>query len=106
MVKVAEMFETVKAVIADPAHWTQLAAARDADGRSISTDSPDAVCFCLWGAVVKSFPDKDDRSIVTTRLMDRCKEITGEGFIGFNDTHPHELVMAFIDHAIALERLR
>lgn len=51
---IAETLTAARAIIADPAHWTQHAHARDAAGEPVTLDAPNATCFCLDGALAKA----------------------------------------------------
>lgn len=39
-----------------PEAWTKGAAARDRDGRSVDFNHPDAICWCVTGAIEKCYP--------------------------------------------------
>lgn len=41
-------------ILSSPAKWTQGAMARDADSVTISAINPDAICWCLDGALYKA----------------------------------------------------
>jgi hypothetical protein len=40
-------------LLAQPGKWTQGRNARDADGDAARVNDPEAVCFCLQGALIK-----------------------------------------------------
>ena len=69
-------------LLADPAHWTKHAMARDAFGTVIRINSPNATCWCLLGAIrhcYKSLPDIDS-------ICDRIyAELPRSGITSFND---------------------
>ena len=46
-----QVIEQARALIADPAAWTQGEFARDLSGNAVSWRSREAVQFCLWGAL-------------------------------------------------------
>jgi hypothetical protein len=54
MPAISEILIGAKAIIADPAHWTTFAHARDAAGEPVTLDAPNATCFCLDGALAKA----------------------------------------------------
>ncbi|MEH2517432.1 hypothetical protein V1279_003005 [Bradyrhizobium sp. AZCC 1610] len=54
MRKISETLIAARAIIADPAHWTKHAHARDAAGEPVTLDAPNATCFCLDGAIAKA----------------------------------------------------
>lgn len=84
--------------------WTQKAGAHDAHGNSVSIGSPDAACFCLYGAIGAAIGGK--RPQEDPRMNEACDaldwELRGLGysysFISWNDA-PHrtkEEVLALI----------
>jgi len=55
---VIDVMEHARDLIARPNGWTQGTMARDSEGRYIATRRPEAVCFCAFGAVMRSVDDK------------------------------------------------
>lgn len=51
--KVSELLNT-------PEKWTQQAMARNEDKYSVGLDSSKAVAWCLYGALLKCYPETDD----------------------------------------------
>lgn len=47
LTELADFFEQ------NPNAWCQDAGARDADGREVLPDNPDAVQWCIWGCIYK-----------------------------------------------------
>jgi len=63
-------------------HWTQNSYAKTYDGHICSYDSPEAVCWCLLGAMNKLFPiDSGYDDILLNRILKR----NYGGIVGFND---------------------
>lgn len=117
-----QILEKARAVIADPAHWTKGALARNACGDRLNAAQLDlAVCYCATGALRKAAPDTDDlpdgRRANTVRgdAGFRLWTVVNEGVTDesakrvislWNDdpatTHAH--VLAAFDRAIELAR--
>ncbi len=72
--KVFELFQ-------DESNWTQLALARNAAGESIDPNDPEAVCWCLYGAIMKCYPF-GERGLMA---MDVQKYIERGSALTFND---------------------
>lgn len=51
---IRETLTKARALIANPAHWTEGALARKSDGTEIGWHDPEACCFCGEGAVMKA----------------------------------------------------
>ena len=49
----------VKELLSDESKWCQGPIARSLSGRSVSYNNPNAVCWCLWGALHKCYPDEN-----------------------------------------------
>ena len=65
----------------DEKRWTQFAEARDQGGGSVGADSPDAVSFCLYGAVQRIYQKKD-----RDEVFNKLTQITHCSVIYFNDS--------------------
>lgn len=52
--KAIDILKGAKEVLKNPASWTQGTCARDADGTNVEVYSDEAVCFCIYGAAVKT----------------------------------------------------
>lgn len=87
-----------RALISDPAKWTQHFFAKNTYGFCVDENSEDAVCFCSWGALshVQGHFVDDDASAFSI-----LKQAMGDTVANFNDTHTHEEVLAAWDKAIA-----
>jgi hypothetical protein len=54
--KVVDVLRRARALIADPARWTEGRLARDAAGRSVKPNDPRATQWCVVGAIKKWTP--------------------------------------------------
>jgi hypothetical protein len=95
-----QVIEQARALIADPAAWTQGEFARDACGNAVSWRSPEAVQFCLWGALNRAAyaMTGDKRQAIT--LADRAASAMrepGGSLSRVNDTGTHRDVLALFD---------
>ena len=96
----AYQLRAAKALIDTPEKWTQGCAARDSYGRSVSPLAHDAVCFCSWGALLRSGALSKDMPDLMRLLDDETKSNTS--VITYNDTADttHGDIMAVYDRAI------
>lgn len=88
-------------LLSDPARWTQEAYARDIDGKPLREWEPQAVCWCLDGAL-KQYPNgrlNETRAIVSKAIGTQF-EIRGQDIHQFNDTHTHDEILEAIRVAI------
>lgn len=98
-----------RALIAQPETWTQNAYARDSDGTPIVSNSPDAVCWCLTGAIYRvitpgSYLGNPDYLAATDALSDALPaHVTSEDLTVWNDTprRTHQQILNLLDRAIA-----
>jgi hypothetical protein len=95
-----QIIEQARALIADPAAWTQGEFARDAHGAPVSWRSKEAVQFCVWGALNRTAYEMtgDRRRAIT--LADRAAAAMrepGGSLSRINDTGTHEDVLDIFD---------
>ena len=98
----AQVLRDAKALISDPAKWTQKAAARDIEGAEVAFGDEDAVCWCALGAIWRAVPNND----VETDAIFALSNAMGMGVPLFNDAHTHPEVLAAFDRAIELAEAR
>jgi hypothetical protein len=98
-----QLLVAARAVIEKPENWTQAAYAREGkDGRAVSTNHPDATCFCSIGAVYRAANDLGlPRSEALSALGEQADKYGYFTIHSFNDSHTHEEVLALFDDAIA-----
>jgi hypothetical protein len=99
----AEVLRAARKRITPRAAWAVGAAARDAKGRKVRVDSPDATCWCLGGALELASGAPRKRTglkfvLAGIRSVGSCIRSVA----GFNDTSTHDLVLAALDRAIEL----
>lgn len=94
-----EVLIEARKLLEQPEHWTQGVFARNAKGRPVNMTAPDAVCFCISGAIGRA-SDKDSQRWQAA-LDFLCEKIRRKNIANFNDTHTHVEVLAALDKAIA-----
>ena len=95
-----QIIETARALIADPACWTQGEFARDGDGNPASWKSPRATRFCIWGALHRAAYDLigDHRqSVIMTDRAACALRARGTSLSGDNDRGTHADALAVLD---------
>lgn len=85
-----------RALISDPARWTQRSAAKDVSGNDVLANSPKAVCWCSAGALLKA----SRRSSIGFVPMGTLSQEMEFSVSYFNDSHTHAEVLAAFDKAI------
>lgn len=117
--KISETLTAARAIIADPAKWTQGTHARDASGEPVQINDSRAVCFCADGALalaagVDVEADggwfKDEHYTEASKIMREVAEaFTGEfSYVSVNDGDgvsiqgkpSHEGILFVFDQAI------
>lgn len=96
----ADLLSAIRALIADPEHWTAGCAARDVHGQLVMPETPEAVRF---GALVRLAPDEgadDIRNLAAEALNAAVGPL---GWSWWEDAHgrTHAEVLAAVDRAIA-----
>lgn len=61
-------YKTVAALLASPKRWTKRTLARDARSRPVGSLDPEAVRYCLLGALLRVYPSYQARRSATNRL--------------------------------------
>jgi hypothetical protein len=93
----------LRALLEDPARWTQRASARDAKGRMCGPTAPAARSWCLSGGVYNVTDDEPALVAGMLRTLERrlpAGSYTGRPELGFfNDRSTHAQVLALIDAA-------
>ncbi|WP_316196634.1 hypothetical protein [Bradyrhizobium sp. SZCCHNS3053] len=111
MGEISKLLADAKGLIIEPSHWTQGASARNKKNWPVSSDNPDAVCFCADGALVRTAGGLTDSYINASDLLSSvARELSGGyGFVNLNDGNasigqmsPHQAVLHAFD--IAIER--
>lgn len=111
--KMQEVLIRVRAMIADPNHWTKNTSARDergnpvpsliGGGHGIRKVNPRATCFCFLGAMtaVACEMEIDQDSDDYDQLLTFAQRQTSHGLIAKeNDEGDHENIIAFCDKVI------
>lgn len=102
--KPSEALRAARELLTPEGAWTQGVAARDAAGNEVQSNSPDAVCFCSYGALWHVAGIKNDAvDLCELLLSDVIEGRTGEPFIDhWNDAEgrKHEEVLSVFDAAL------
>lgn len=95
------MFAKVKALLSSPDRWTRGCLARDSEGEPTNLFGPDAVCWCLVGAIRKVEPDLIKNLFAVRKLK---ALLGGREVVDFNDSNDYDAVMKLLDQAIEKEK--
>ena len=93
---VKQDLQAARDLITDPKHWTQNTPARDMTGKPCNSDAPEAVCFCIYGAV--GHVTQCDITRYGSCVASIMEVEDSPGF--FNDTHNHQEVLDLLDRTI------
>ena len=96
---ITENLQAARDLITDPNKWTQFAVARNSGNQITLASSPDAVCWCAFGALQYTYSrDQEFRDLLN--IMTYLDSFMN-GSVGiYNDTHTHKEVLAAFDRAI------
>jgi hypothetical protein len=95
-----DVLKDVRELLSDPNHWTKGAYARDARDNFREPRAPDAVKFCLLGALARF--DASEYEPALSRLAVGVQRRGQNATLAqFNDASSHEDVLALLDEAIA-----
>lgn len=104
-----EILTRAKALISDPAKWTQGHLARHANGNPIGPNETNATCFCALGAVDHVTPrgtsTYDADRLLNNAAMKLCGRSFGavwvnDGKVQIDGLTPHQAVLKMFDLAI------
>jgi len=89
-----KLLTKVRELLSDPARWTQGTAARNVEGRHVTSTDPNATCWCLMGAVWKHAP------FIGFDAMNSL--LSNGGNATFNDarTTTHSDILSYLDSRI------
>ena len=84
---VLEVLMNAKELIRDRDNWTQGTMARDKNGKGVLAYSPDAVCFCVTGALTRCGWNTDSKvlNLVSLLVQDAAFALFDEGPVIVND---------------------
>lgn len=104
---ILEILESVRQLFSDPTCWHKGEWARDINGEPCSFSDPNAVSWCIQGAVMRE-QQKGDKSIdflaITDALYRVACETYGIGALEVNDTLGYDAVLNLLDKAIEREK--
>ena len=95
-----QIVQRSRALIATPRTWTQEEFARDSFGEPVSWRSPQAVQFCIWGALNRAAREMTGDEPQRVRLADhaaRALRSMTPSLSRLNDRGTHDDVLALMD---------
>lgn len=95
------ILKDARALIADPAHWTREATARDGDGRICSPSSYRARTWSLAGALYDAADGELDAYRAAVEQLEQARPFPYTSIEEFNDLNDHPAVIALLDAEIA-----
>jgi hypothetical protein len=111
MMTAIDILEGVKALLLDPTKWTQAGhMALKEDGEWVDPTSPEATCWCLYGALIKIMmaviPDRKEYEAIASVVVETLYDVIGSSAVLWNDnpSTKHEDVLYILDKSI--EHLR
>jgi len=103
MSKITEILIGARKILSDPSRWTRQFQARDSAGACIAWNQPEAVCFCLMGAINRAgMTISPSESAPAYEAMDVLDTVIDTSIPLFNDrpSTTHEDVLKALDKAI------
>ena len=85
----------VEDLLCDKSKWTRGSFAKDISGENVTNNDPNAVCWCVFGAILKVYSNEVDLENAILKLSDTV----GGGIVNFNDTHSYEEVITDVRKA-------
>jgi len=94
------ILKRVRALLSDPARWTQGEMARNMFGAPTDPAGPNATCWCLMGAIQRE--TNDDPFLAGSVYQILRTQLQGQSVSDFNDSRAttHADIMAVLDKAI------
>lgn len=87
-------------LIEQPEHWTQGTYARDKNGKRVPPKSPEAVCWCAFGAILTQDISYEEEMGIKTELNKAARKLGQRLFFSLNDNTDHETVLKMFDLSI------
>lgn len=100
----AEILRAARLKLSDRSRWTTAFLARNANGERVSCRSPEAVCFCAYGALKAETPGPTDECWVAESFLESAAtevDPMTNGPADINDNLGYEAVIKMYDIAIA-----
>lgn len=93
----SDQITTVKQLLSDPKKWTKEYYALNIDGEFTDSNSSQAVCWCLIGAIRKVY-DKENYFIMMAKVREKLGELHGHwDIVHFNTNTNHEGLMKLVE---------
>lgn len=98
-------FKTVLELFADPKRWTKSSMGRDLHGQMCASGDPDAVCWCLAGAIFKVYgthSSKGDSAFCRVAAVLKQNGIGRTEILNWNDRpeRTHDEVLKVCEEAM------
>ena len=100
-----KILKQIKEYFSNPRNWTQGAVARNAKGERVIPSNPNAVCYCLIGAIEKFIPPKDAPNFIKQNQIKDFISTVSFNLSGFcpvlvNDDLGYDSVMQLLDESV------
>ena len=104
-VRTIKVLRAARKLVANPETWTSGANARDRSGLALGSTSAGAVCWCAYGAVIRSAVSLGVHARAVDDLDDFLNRLAARRNLGSlveaNDRHGRLAALQVIDDAIA-----
>ena len=91
---------TVAELLSDESKWTRHFYARDSKGQCVNPEEPEAVSWCLVGALTKCYGREPPfTSFKYQKVRNLIKAISNHQVIAYNDSHTYEEIMEIVRKA-------
>lgn len=106
MSDISETLRSMRKLLATPESWNQKSSARDSEGKPVAPELPEAVCWCLSGALARVTYHEPIRDKYGCRLYREVHDFFDQklnmNMIIFNDDPitTHDDILSLLDYAI------
>lgn len=102
---IVEVLRAVRELLSVPERWTQGAFARQEDKTQVNAEDPEAVCFCIRGAIHRVAVNHYEEARAACKLLEEGVPEYSKawGLSGYNDSRSttHADMLELIDGVIA-----
>jgi hypothetical protein len=89
-------------LLRDPSKWTKKVFAKTATGNITYPNVPDAVCWCVMGAIVKCYPNHNkqiEAVVKLKKLVPNPPDPNKDEVVYFNDHATHKELITLLEKA-------